>query len=92
MRHLFSNVQLFAILWTVTCEAPLLPPPPRDLPDPGIERVYPALQVDSLNPDPPGKPYPNLSFTLIKEVRKGFLMFSWLGLLLEILESCSRLV
>ena len=45
----FSHVQLFAILWTVACQAPLsmefsrqeywsgLPcPPPGDLPDPGI--------------------------------------------------------
>ena len=48
----FSHVQLFATLWTVPCPAPLsmgfsrqeyrsgLPcPPPRDLPDPGIEPV-----------------------------------------------------
>ena len=47
--------------WTVTCQAPLpmgfsrqeywsgLPfPPPRDLPDPGIEPWSPVLQVDSL--------------------------------------------
>ena len=48
----FSHVQLFATLWTIACQAPLfmeffrqeywdkLPfPPPRDLPDPGIELV-----------------------------------------------------
>ena len=58
-----SHVQLFATLWTVTCQAPLsmgfswqeywsvLPvPPPRDLPKLGMETtspVSPALQVDS---------------------------------------------
>ena len=46
----FSSVQLFVILWTVACQAPLVHgisrqeywsglscPPPRDLPNPGIE-------------------------------------------------------
>ena len=51
MLSCFSQVQLFATLWTVTCQAPLstgfskqeywsglpCPPPPGDLPDPGIE-------------------------------------------------------
>ena len=31
-------------------------PPPRDLLDPGIEPASPALQVDSLPTEPPGKP------------------------------------
>ena len=31
-------------------------PSPGDLPDPGIEPVAPALQVDSLPSEPPGKP------------------------------------
>ena len=30
-------------------------PPPRDLPDPGIEPRSPALQVDSLPSELPGK-------------------------------------
>ena len=30
----------------------LLFPPPRDLPDPGIEPTSPALQVDSLSSEP----------------------------------------
>ena len=30
-------------------------PPPRDLPEPGIEPASPALQVGSLPPEPPGK-------------------------------------
>ena len=50
MLSCFSPVQLFALLWTVACQAPLsmgfsrqehqsgLPgPPPQDLPDLGIE-------------------------------------------------------
>ena len=32
-------------------------PSPGDLPDPGIEPKSPALQADSLPPEPPGKPY-----------------------------------
>ena len=37
-------------------------PPPGDLPNPGTEPGSPALQVDSLPSEPPGKPYflPNL--------------------------------
>ena len=31
-------------------------PPPGNLPDPGIEPGSPALQVDSLPSEPPGKP------------------------------------
>ena len=58
-----SRVWLCVTLWTVACQAPLpmgfskqeywsrLPfPSPEDLPNPGIERVCPALQVDSLPP------------------------------------------
>ena len=59
-----SHVRVFVILWTVALQAPLsmrfsrqeywsgLPcPPPRDLPNPGMEPTSPAspvLQVDSL--------------------------------------------
>ena len=69
---MLSHVGLFATLWTVAQQAPLsmgfprqeywngFPcPPPGDLPDPGIEPVFPvppALQVDSFTPEPPGKP------------------------------------
>ena len=72
MLSLFSHVQLFATPWTVAHQAPVsmgfsrqkywsgLPfPPPEDLPDPGIKPmspVFPALQADSLPPEPPGKP------------------------------------
>ena len=67
----FSYI-LFSTLWTVAYQAPLsmgfsrqeywsgLPcPPPGDLPDPGIEPTSPespALQVESLPTEPPGKP------------------------------------
>ena len=53
MLSRFSHVQLFAMLWTVACQAPLsrgfsrqeywsaLPcPPPEDLPNPGTEPVF----------------------------------------------------
>ena len=62
-----SRVQLFATLWTVTSQAPpsmgfsrqeywhgLPLPSPGDLPDPGIEPGYPALQADALISEPPG--------------------------------------
>ena len=65
----FSCVRVLMTLWTITHQAPLsmgfsrqeywsgLPcPPPGDLPDPGIESRSPALQVDSLLSEPPGKP------------------------------------
>ena len=71
MLSRFSRVQLLATLWTVARQAPLslgfsrqdygsglpCPPPPGDLPDPGIEPkspVAPALQVDSLLAEPSG--------------------------------------
>ena len=60
----FSHVQLFATLWTISCQTPLsmgfsrqeywngLPgPPPGDIPDTGIKTgssTSPALQVESL--------------------------------------------
>ena len=68
----FSHVRLFATSWTITLQAPLsmeffrqeywsgLPfPSPGDLPDPGIEPMSPALQVDSLPSEAPGKPKPD---------------------------------
>ena len=40
------------ILWTLEG----LPyPPPGNLPNPGIEPMYPALQADTLPSEPPGK-------------------------------------
>ena len=65
-----SWTRLFVTPWSVDHQAPLskgfsrqeywrgLPcPPPGDLSDPGIEPLSPALQVDSLSSEPPGKPY-----------------------------------
>ena len=67
MSH--SCVQLFVTLWTATCQAPLslgfsrqeywsglLFSSPGDLPDPGTEPRSPALHMDSLLSEPPGKP------------------------------------
>ena len=63
-----SCVWLFATPWTLAHQAPLsmgffrqehwseLPClPPGNLPDSGIEPTFPALQVDSLSYEPPGK-------------------------------------
>ena len=74
----FSRVQLFATPWTVALQAPLsmafsrqeywsgLPcPPPRDLPDPGMEAsspLAPALQADSLLLSHQGSPFVMLAF------------------------------
>ena len=68
MLSCFSRVQLFATPCTVAHQAPLsmgfsrlehwsgLPcPSPGNPPDPGIKPVSPALQVDSLPSEPPGK-------------------------------------
>ena len=64
-----SRVRLFAAPWTVGHQAPpsmgfsrqeyqsgLLFPSPGDLPHPGIEPGSPALQVNSLPTESPGKP------------------------------------
>ena len=65
---LYSHVWLFVTPWTVAHQAPLsmafsrqeywsgFPfPSPGDLPNPGIEPRSPALQADTLTPEPPGK-------------------------------------
>ena len=65
-----SRVRLFATPWTVAHQAPPsmgfsgqeywsgLPfPSPGDLPNPGIKPRSPALQVDVLTSEPPGKPH-----------------------------------
>ena len=67
---LLSRVPLYATLRTVDHQAPPsmgfsrqeywsgLPfPSPGDLPDPEFEPGSPALQADSLPPEPPGNPY-----------------------------------
>ena len=45
------------------CE--LLFPSLEDLPDPGIEPGSPALQADSLQSEPPGKPWSILEYNLL---------------------------
>ena len=65
-----SHVRLFATPWTIVHQAPPsmgfsrqeywsgLPfPSLGNLPNPGIEPRSPALQEDTLTPEPPGKPY-----------------------------------
>ena len=67
--YLLSCVWLVVTTWTVVHQAPLsmlfsrqeywseLPcPPPGNPPNPGIEPRSPALQADSLQSEPPGKP------------------------------------
>ena len=44
----------------------------RDLPDPGIEPVFPALQADSLLSEPPGKPITGIGVPPITEPFLGF--------------------
>ena len=69
MPCMLNRVQLFVIPWTVDCQAPLsmefsrkeycseLPfPTPGDLPNPGIEPVFPALAGGYFITEPPGKP------------------------------------
>ena len=63
-----SRVQLYAIPWTIVCQAPLSMEfsrqeywggfpfsSPEDPPNPGIEPGSPAFQADSLLSEPPGK-------------------------------------
>ena len=66
---MISRVQLFVTPWTIARQAPLSMefsmqeywsgspfPSPGDLPNPGIEPRFPALQADSLPSEPPGRP------------------------------------
>ena len=70
----FSRVRLFAMLWTVACQAPLsmafsrqehwneLPClPSGGLSNPGIEPASPALLHRRILPEPPGEPDPPLT-------------------------------
>ena len=67
-KNLNMHFRFFATPWTVAYQAPPsmgfsrqecwsgLPfPPPGDLPHPGIELGSPALQVDALPSEPPGR-------------------------------------
>ena len=77
---LLSRIQLFVTPWTVAFLASLslefsrqeywsgLPfPSPGTLPDPGIEPGSPALQRDSLPPEPPKKPSPPILLQITTE-------------------------
>jgi len=44
--------------------------PPGNLPDPGIKPRSPALQVDALLSEPPGKPYGYESWSIKKAERQ----------------------
>ena len=68
-REALSCGQLFVTPWTVAYQAPLsmgfsrqeywngLPFPfPGDLPDSGVESIFPGLQEDTSLSEPPGKP------------------------------------
>ena len=79
----FSHVWLFETLWTIAQQAPLfmgfsrqeywsgLPYPlPGDLPDSQIEPTSPALQVDSLPTQSPGKPISQLYTNTKWKVKK----------------------
>ena len=50
--------------------------PPGDLPDPGIEPMSPALQVDSLPPEPWGKPHLDDDQDKIPVWNQGVVYFS----------------
>ena len=83
MLSRFSHVQLFTTPCTVAHQAPLSMgssrqeygselscPSPEDLPTPGTEPKSPALRVDSLLSEPPGKS------SVIHELLKQFLPVS----------------
>ena len=78
----------FVTPWTVTCQAPLsmgFPrqerwsrlsfPSPWDLPDPGIEPMFPALAGGFFTTEPPGKA--NNVFTSKVTERSSSLCISW---------------
>ena len=54
----------------------LLFPFPEDLPDPGIEPGFPALQADSLPSEPRGKP---CGFILLVKKEKGGILWQFNG-------------
>ena len=90
-----SHIWLFVTPWTVAHQAPLsmgfsrqeywsgLPcPPPGDHRNPEIEPRSPALQVDSLPSEPPGKPKNSLSLLrgifLTQMSNQGLLHYRWI--------------
>ena len=87
-----SHVWLFVTPWTVACQAPLsmgfarqecwsgLPfLTPRDLPDPGIEPMSPALAGRFFTTEPPGNPtYPYHKWSMLCSSRDCLYWFLWL--------------
>ena len=88
---LLSRVRLFATPWTVAYQAPpsmgfsrqeywsgVPSPSPGDLPEPGIEPRSPALEADTLTPEPPRKPnmLSRLVITFLPWSKR--LLISWL--------------
>ena len=86
----------FVTPWTVACQAPLstgfsrqeywrkLPfPSPGDLPNPGIEPLSPALQVNSFTAEPLGKPRGSVGNCLLKCPPAPSTSHSVLGLLVS---------
>ena len=78
------HVQLFTTLWIVACQAALsmefsrqeywsgLPfPSPWGLPNPETELRSPALQVDTLLPEPPGKPRSHIAISKLRREPAG---------------------
>ena len=74
----FSWIWLFVTIWTITRQAPLsigfsrqdywsglLFPPPEDLPNPRLELVFSALQVNSLSLSHPGNSLPSIQHSNI---------------------------
>ena len=69
-----SRIRFFLTPWTIAYQAPLsmefsrqeywsglLFPSPGNLPNPGIKPRSPALRVEALPSEPPGKPFMYLS-------------------------------
>ena len=83
-----SHIRLFATLWNIAHQAPLVHgdsprqeywhgltyPPPRDLPNPGIEPMSPALQADSLPSESPANQKTWVQFIDLSLPLKAFLL------------------
>ena len=88
-----SHVRLFVTPWTIQSMEFSRPeywsgwpfPSPGDLPNPGIELRFPALQADSLPAEPQGKPWGSKSGPagnskqMVQIQLCGWEGFSWMG-------------
>ena len=91
-----SLVWLFETPWIIACQAPLpmefsrqeywsrlLFPSPGDLPNPGIKPGSPALQVDCLPSEPPGKPWYNHTMGYYSAIERNDILIyvtTWISL------------